>query len=301
MQRTDYTWDVGAALPAVLEERAADVLGNPISTTYYVYGLDLISSVTGTTPAFYLYDGLGSTTGLANGAGNVTDTYQYDAFGALRSSTGSSSQPFRYTGEQQDVDVANKLYYLRARYYDPSLGRFWTEDPWPGSELAPQTANPYPYVGNNPATFVDPLGLCRTGQVAIGPVPTPPVPVTTPDPASMSASPILGEGMCIAQRFGQGGGWTLPGFVRRHVVNPVVAAITSDCAHAGLQVLIGTVQVAPIGLGLRAIARGSTLALAAGRALLFAEGVGLDLEDIFLEGPQNVLEGSQRIADSCRP
>jgi len=83
--------------------RYSYVLNNPISTTYYVYGLDLISSVTGATPTFYLSDGLGSTTGLANGAGNVTDTYQYDAFGALRSHSGSSAQPFRFTGEQPRI------------------------------------------------------------------------------------------------------------------------------------------------------------------------------------------------------
>jgi len=51
----------------------------------------------------YSGDGLGSTTELANGGGIVSDTYRYDAFGAVRSSSGASTQPFRYTGEQWDT------------------------------------------------------------------------------------------------------------------------------------------------------------------------------------------------------
>ncbi len=74
-------------------------------------------------------NGLGSTTGLADDNGDLTDTYHYDAFGGSRSGTGSSDQAFKFTGEQQDADVANDLYYLRARYYDPAVGRFWSQDP----------------------------------------------------------------------------------------------------------------------------------------------------------------------------
>jgi hypothetical protein len=62
-------------------------------TTYYVYGLDLIASVQGSTATYYLTDGLGSTTELANGGGTVSDTYRYDAFGAVRSSSGASTLP----------------------------------------------------------------------------------------------------------------------------------------------------------------------------------------------------------------
>lgn len=52
--------------------------------------------------------------------------------------------------------MANDLYYLRARYYDPKLGRFWTEDPFPVGNL-------YTYVGNNPVLYVDPYGLFGCG------------------------------------------------------------------------------------------------------------------------------------------
>ena len=158
----NYVWDVAAGLPTILQETAAG------HTTYYVYGLDLIASVQGSTATYFLTDGLGSTTGLANGGGTVTDTYRYDAFGAIRTSTGSSTQPFRFTGEQLDSQTG--MYYLRARYYDPALGRFITQDPWPGSAFSPLTLSPYAYVLNSPMNWIDPWGLRNLEGI---PTPTP--------------------------------------------------------------------------------------------------------------------------------
>jgi RHS repeat-associated protein len=125
-----------------------------------------MASIQGSTPTYYLYDGLGSTTRLADGAGAVTGAYSYDAFGAVRSHTGASTQ-WSFTGEQND---ANGLEYLRARYYDPALGRFLTQDPWPGSVFSPQSLNPYAYVLNNPVNWLDPWGL---RNVEGTPTPTP--------------------------------------------------------------------------------------------------------------------------------
>jgi RHS repeat-associated protein len=152
---TNYVWDVGAGLPVILQETKG------ANTTYYVYGLDLISSVSGTAATYYLNDGLGSTTALADGSGIVTDSYKYDVFGAERSHTGPgtlSDQPFKFTGEQNDATVNGSLYYLRARMYDPSLGRFWSRDPL-------DFVQRYAYVGNNPGNFVDPYGLLGWNDV----------------------------------------------------------------------------------------------------------------------------------------
>jgi RHS repeat-associated protein len=80
----------------------------------------------------------------------VTAAYGYDVFGATRSQSGTSDTVFRFTGEQRDSDSG--LYYLRARYYDPDIGRFLSQDPLPGGNL-------YAYVGNNPVNRVDPTGL----------------------------------------------------------------------------------------------------------------------------------------------
>jgi RHS repeat-associated protein len=155
---TNYVWDVAAGLPVVLQD----------GTNTYVYGLDLIASVTGTTPTYYLYDGLGSTSELANSGGTVTDTYRYDVFGAVRTSTGSSAQPFRFTGEQRDSESG--MYYLRARYYDPATGRFLSQDPLMGIMRLPLSQSRYPYVLNNPANLLDRSGLCVFGIPCPGPI-----------------------------------------------------------------------------------------------------------------------------------
>ena len=99
------------------------------------------------------YDGLGSVTALTDDTGAATDTYAYDAFGAVRASTGSSDNPWLFTGEQQDADSG--LYYLRARYYDPATGRFLQVDPFPGFLHEPRTMARYAYVANSPTNYVD--------------------------------------------------------------------------------------------------------------------------------------------------
>lgn len=75
----------------------------------------------------YEQDGLGSATSLTNSSGALALTYTYDSFGKITASSGSVSNPFRYTG--RDFDSETGLYYYRARYYDPTTGRFLSEDP----------------------------------------------------------------------------------------------------------------------------------------------------------------------------
>jgi RHS repeat-associated protein len=66
-----------------------------------------------------------STANLTDG-GNGVDAYTYDVFGTVRSQSGSSDNPWLFTGEQVD---STGLQYLRARYYDPAIGRFLSQDP----------------------------------------------------------------------------------------------------------------------------------------------------------------------------
>jgi RHS repeat-associated protein len=134
-----FVWDQNASLPVVLRDTA----GN-----HYVYGLDLLTRINGTDEEWYLTDGLGSTTALADAAGDLTGTYTYDVFGAVRSHTGDDTE-WSYTGEQYDP---TGLEYLRARYYEPETGRFISRDPIPFLQR-------YAYVANNPASMVDPTGL----------------------------------------------------------------------------------------------------------------------------------------------
>jgi RHS repeat-associated protein len=84
---------------------------------------------------------------------------------------GKRTNSLRYTGEQWDNDVG--LLYLRARWYDPSVGRFTTRDPFPGLSALPQTQHPYVYATNNPINLTDPSGkiiplLIPVGAAAVG-------------------------------------------------------------------------------------------------------------------------------------
>lgn len=110
------------------------------------------------TTSYYERDGLGSVTSLSNGAGAIANNYTYDSFGNPAASTGTILNSFRYTG--REFDTATNLYYYRARYYDPNIGRFISEDPirFKGG------VNFYAYVGNNPLNLTDPSGLCPQQQ-----------------------------------------------------------------------------------------------------------------------------------------
>jgi RHS repeat-associated protein len=86
----------------------------------------------------------------------VSDTYTYDAFGNLITSTGTTANNYMYTGEQYDPNSG--FYYLRARYYEPSIGRFATRDSFGGCSDDSQSLNRYAYARNNPLSFSDPSG-----------------------------------------------------------------------------------------------------------------------------------------------
>jgi RHS repeat-associated protein len=144
---TDYVWSNSGSLPLVLYD------GN-----YYVYGLGLIARTDSQdSQLYYLADGLGSTTGLTDGEGSVVGTYTYDVFGAIRSETGGQTNDYRFTGQQ--LDVASDLYYLRARYYDPAIGRFMAMDPFLGFWGSPLSLNQYLYALDDPVNLIDPFGL----------------------------------------------------------------------------------------------------------------------------------------------
>jgi RHS repeat-associated protein len=150
-----------------------------LETTRYAYGLDLISEELaspqlGLRPRTFFYhsDGLGSTVALTDTAGAIQAHYRYDAWGQLeadrRDNVGDRRgdeddrrrakipNRFLFTGEERDPYT--DLYYLRARWYDPGVGRFLTTDPVCGSESFPQNLNAYTYALNNPVNLVDPNG-----------------------------------------------------------------------------------------------------------------------------------------------
>jgi len=101
---------------------------------------------------------LGTVAGLTDEEGALIATYQTDAFGNLKAAIkGQVANPFIYTGRY--LEAMLELYYYRARFYDPKLGRFISQDPKFSDINNPGTLNKYVYVFNNPLTFRDPLGL----------------------------------------------------------------------------------------------------------------------------------------------
>ncbi len=99
------------------------------------------------------HDQLQSVVGLSGHNGDVEQTVAYGPFGEQLSTTGGSPNMLGYTG--RELDSENGLYYYRARYYDPEIGRFLNEDPKGfGAGI-----NFYAYCANNPINFNDPDGL----------------------------------------------------------------------------------------------------------------------------------------------
>jgi RHS repeat-associated protein len=137
----------------------------------YVYGnyIDEVLAMTDYTAQpdvdyFFGQDHLYSTVVLFDAAGAVAERYEYDAYGRVRimdasynSLTASScGNTCLFTGRTLDTLAGGlKIYYYRARYYDPEAGRFLQRDPLGYVEIF----NLYAYVSEMPVRYTDPLGL----------------------------------------------------------------------------------------------------------------------------------------------
>jgi len=171
---TSYVYDVGGGLPVLLDD----------GTQKYVWGAGgLAESVNKTSGAVAVYhtDGLGSVRALSDSTGNVIQTYQTDEFGVPTAIQGASTQPFGFTGEQ--TDPASGTSYLRARMYDPGVGRFLQRDPASGEPIAPLSLNQFTYALNNPLDFTDACGLTPR-QSGVLPLVAPQAPRTCTDIAA---------------------------------------------------------------------------------------------------------------------
>jgi len=184
---TTYTWDAGGALRTVNGRSVAasfsyDVVGRRTTKqldghlSQFLYdGLDQIleRSDTDTTSytaqvridepfqrnnvEFYLSDAIGSIVALTDESGQVRTRYSYEPFGAVNVQGAASTNTIQFTGREND---GGGLYYYRARYYNPLLHRFVSEDPI-GFQAG--STNYYAYAANNPVTTNDPLGLILPG------------------------------------------------------------------------------------------------------------------------------------------
>ena len=100
----------------------------------------------------YVSDEMGSTTHIVDENGNVQNRYAYDAWGKITGKEEAVPNRFTYYGQQ--IDPITQQYYLRARFYNPVLGRFTQEDTYRGDGL-----NLYAYCANNPVYYIDPSGF----------------------------------------------------------------------------------------------------------------------------------------------
>ena len=151
-EERNYVNDVNREHTEVLETYDHD--GKARET--YSYGRGRASYLNNQTGDSYNYltNQSGSVTGLTKD-GQAVASSSYNLYGARKTSTDTTGNPFAYNGEARD-DTG--LDYLRARYYDSQGGAFLTEDSYPGEGTDPLSQNRYSYVQNNPVNYTDPSG-----------------------------------------------------------------------------------------------------------------------------------------------
>ena len=152
-----YIYDPEGRLQAIA---AASILSNGETTisvmfpiTHYIWGPDRvlakIDKITNTS-YYYLYNGHGDVVQIVDTSGAIKNTYDYDVWGNFLKKEETIENHFTYFG--QTYDETTGLYYLRARYYDPTIGRFTQQDP------AEDGYNWYVYCNNIPINKIDPYG-----------------------------------------------------------------------------------------------------------------------------------------------
>jgi len=145
---TNYLYDGLRAIEDV------DGSGNILARYTAGGGIDEpLAELLSTTTSYYQQDGMNSVTSLSSSSGTLAKTYTFDSFGKLTASIGTLTNRFQYTGREFDQETA--VYYYRARYIDPSTGRFFSEDPVRFFE----GPNFYRYVRDNPLNLIDATGL----------------------------------------------------------------------------------------------------------------------------------------------
>lgn len=130
--------------------------------TNYIYGAGLLAMVTPANEVYtYHYNAIGNTIAMTDQTQAIVNKYAYDEFGNILNQQETISQPFKFVGQHGVMTEPNGFYYMKARYYDPNVGRFISEDPigFEGGDV-----NLMAYASNNPLLNIDPTGFCSESQ-----------------------------------------------------------------------------------------------------------------------------------------
>ena len=152
-EKTVYVWDGDQVVMELSKGGAVQ--------KRYIRGNDLVYADKGenTEKTYYVTDMHGNVVQLLDESGNVTKTYEYDSFGNEVKPEKKDENPYRYCGEYYDKETEEV--YLRARYYESSVGRFITRDTYTGESDEPLSLHLYTYCENDGVNMVDPSGHNR--------------------------------------------------------------------------------------------------------------------------------------------
>jgi RHS repeat-associated protein len=152
---TRYILDRGRSMSHVLCE--TDASGEIIAS--YIHGPQIVGRIGADgSERYYHTNHVGSVVALTDGAKVVTDRYAYTPFGIPAGSEGTASNPFTYVGSLGVMAEVDGLYFMRARFYEPSTGRFMTKDPIQGNLFKRGSMTMYTYAQNSPLKYIDPKG-----------------------------------------------------------------------------------------------------------------------------------------------
>jgi len=178
-----YIWDGDQ----VIQERSPYTVNRRyIDGTAIDQHLAMVDGPPGSIVSYFVSDHLGSIVRTTNSSGGAILTREFDPWGNLLQ--GATTSGYAFTGREWDAEI--NLYYYRARYYSPSVGRFASQDRLgltgpllsSGILVGEATLNLYTYTSGNPIAFTDPLGLSRTPSFTPPPLPTPPCANPPPQP-----------------------------------------------------------------------------------------------------------------------
>jgi RHS repeat-associated protein len=153
-EKTVYVWDGDQVVMELSKGGAVQ--------KRYIRGNDLVYADKGenTEKTYYVTDMHGNVVQLLDESGNVTKTYEYDSFGNEVKPEKKDENPYRYCGEYYDKETEEV--YLRARYYQPSVGRFITRDTYTGESDEPLSLHLYTYCANDGVNKCDADGNAWT-------------------------------------------------------------------------------------------------------------------------------------------